>query len=329
MVPEGLGHVVQLHRLPAQAAGEGGHLHSPVGLRGSLGFQFLVPGDAVLVFGPPGLGPPHDPLVLHPEDGLALALGGLLHLLLLGFQFQVLGIVGLIVADVAVGELGDPVAHPLQKVSVVGDHNEAPGELPQPVLQPGHHLAVQVVGGLVQDEHVRRVEEDGGQGHPLPLAAGEGVHRLGEVGDPQPGEHGLGLVLQQGPGVRGEVVKDLLQHRGSLHHGGVLGQEAHLDVGVQGHRPLVGDLLPCQHPEEAALPRAVDADDADFIPLVEVEGDVLQQLLEAKVQRNVLCGEQHRDSPFCGAHRPWGLARRSRTGRLCRRQVVPSGTSAG
>ena len=79
-----------------------------------------------LFFGPPGLGPPHDPLVLHPEDGLALALGGLLHLLLLGFQFQVLGIVGLIVADVAVGELGDPVAHPLQKVPVVGDHNEAP-----------------------------------------------------------------------------------------------------------------------------------------------------------------------------------------------------------
>ena len=45
--------------------------------------------------------------------------------------------------------------HPLQKVPVVGDHNEAPPEPAEPVLQPGHHLAVQVVGGLVQDEHVR------------------------------------------------------------------------------------------------------------------------------------------------------------------------------
>ena len=51
--------------------------------------------------------------------------------------------------------------------------------------------------------------------------------------------------------VSGEVVKDLLQHRGPLHHGGVLGQEAHLDVGVQGHRPRSGDLLPRQHPEES------------------------------------------------------------------------------
>ena len=172
----------------------------------------------------------------------------LVHLLLLGFLFQVLGIVGLVVADAAVGELGDPVAHPLQEVAVVGDHDQAPGELPQVVLQPEDHVAVQVVGGLVEDEHIRRVEEDGGQGHPLPLAPGEGVHRLGKVRDPQAGEHGLGLVLQQGPGVRGEVVKDLLQHRGPRHHLRVLGEEAHLDVGVQGDRPLVGDLLPRQHP---------------------------------------------------------------------------------
>ena len=112
-VPKGLGDPMQLHRLPSQAAGESGHLHRPVGLRAGLGLEGLVPGNAVLVLGPPGLGSPHDPLVLHPEDGLPLALGGLLPLLLLGFDGQVFGVIGLIVADVAVGELRDPVAHPL------------------------------------------------------------------------------------------------------------------------------------------------------------------------------------------------------------------------
>ena len=184
----------------------------------------------------------------------------------------------------------------------MGDHDQAPGELPQVVLQPEDHVAVQVVGGLVEDEHIRRVEEDGGQGHPLPLAPGEGVHRLGKVRDPQAGEHGLGLVLQQGPGVRGEVVKDLLQHRGPRHHLRVLGEEAHLDVGVQGDRPLVGDLLPRQHPEEAALPRAVDADDADLVPLIEIEGDIVQQLLQAEIQADVLRGEQHRNQLLLWPH---------------------------
>ena len=115
MVPEGLGHVVQLHRLPAQAAGEGWPSPQPRRSPGPPGLSVPRTGRCGPCFWSAGPGPPHDPLVLHPEDGLALALGGLLHLLLLGFQFQVLGIVGLVVADAAVGELGDPVAPPAPK----------------------------------------------------------------------------------------------------------------------------------------------------------------------------------------------------------------------
>ena len=219
---ERLGHVVQLHRLAPQAAGQGGHLDGLIRFRAGLGLQGLVPGDTVLVFGSPGLGPPHDPLVLHPQDGLALPLGGLLHLLLLGFQLQVLGIVGLIMADVAVGELGDPVGHPLQKVPVVGDHDKTPGKFLQVPLQPEDHVAVQVVGGLVQDEHIRRVKEHRRQSHPLPLAAGEGTHPLVKISDSQPGEHGLGLILHEGAHVRGKIRENLLQHGGLRVHPWVL-----------------------------------------------------------------------------------------------------------
>ena len=116
----------------------------------------------------------------------------------------------------------------------MGHHDEAALEPAEPVLQPGYHLAVQVVGGLVQNQHVRRVDEGRRQGHPLPLSAGEGAHLLGEIRDAQPVQHGLGLVLVQRPEFGGEVEEHLLQHGGVLVHHRVLGEEADLDVGVPG-----------------------------------------------------------------------------------------------
>ena len=293
VVPEGLAHVVQLDGLAPQAAGEGRHLEGAVGFGSGLGLQLFVAGNSVLVFRAAGLGAAHDPLVLHAEDGLALALGGLLHLLLLGLQLQVLGVVGFVMADVAVGQLRDAVGHALQEVAVVGDHDETAVEFPQAVLQPDDHVAVQVVRRLVQDEDIRRMEQDGGEGHALALAAGEGAHGLGKVRDAQAGEHGLGLVFHEGAGVRGEVGKDLLQDRGLRVHLGVLGQEADLHVGVPADGAAVRHLLARQDAEKAALAGAVDADDADLVPLVEIEGDIIQELFQAEIQADVFRREKH------------------------------------
>ena len=175
----------------------------------------------------------------------------------------------------------------------MGDHDEAAVELPQAVLQPDDHVAVQVVRRLVQDEDVRRVEQDGGEGHALALAAGEGAHGLGKARDAQAGEHGLGLVFHEGAGVRGEVGKDLLQDRGLRVHLGVLGQEADLHVGVPADGAAVRHLLARQDAEKAALAGAVDADDADLVPLVEVEGHVVQKLFQAEIQADVFRREKH------------------------------------
>ena len=154
----GLGHVMELDDLFPQAAGGGGHLDGAVRFRGLLVQQGLVALDALLGLGGAGLAPPHDPLPLHPEDGLALALAGLCHLRALGLQLQVFGVVGLVVVQLSPGKLRDVVHHPLQEVAVVGDHHQSPPEAAEPVLQPGNHGAVQVVGGLVQHQHVRRVD---------------------------------------------------------------------------------------------------------------------------------------------------------------------------
>ena len=231
---KGLGHIPQLDDLLPQAAGGRRHLDGFVRLRRVLVQQGLVPLDALLGLGGAGPAAPHDPLPLHPEDGLALALTGLRHLLPLLPQLQVLGVVGLIVVQLPPGELRDVVHHPLQEVPVMGHHDQAALEPAEPVLQPGYHLAVQMVGGLVQNQHVRRVDQGRRQGHPLPLAAGERPHLLGKVCDPQPVQHGLGLILIQLPELGGEVEEDLLQHRGGFLHCRVLRQQTDLDVGVPG-----------------------------------------------------------------------------------------------
>ena len=49
-------------------------------------------------------------------------------------------------------------------------------ELVQEALQPGHALCVQVVGGLVQQDHVRVGQQQPAQGHPPALAARQGRH---------------------------------------------------------------------------------------------------------------------------------------------------------
>ena len=126
-------------------------------------------------------------------------------------------------------------------------HGQSPPVLPEIVLQPADHLAVQVVGGLVQDEDVALVDQGGGHGHPLPLAAGQRTHPLVKVRDTQPGEDGLGLILRQLPGLGREPGEHLLQHGAAPLKGRVLGQVLHPDVGVQRDSPLVRLLSPRQN----------------------------------------------------------------------------------
>ena len=283
LVPEGFADVLQIENLPAQAAGRSSHLHRVVVLGGLLVFQGLVAVDALLALGGAGLAAPDDPLVLVAQDGLALALGGLGHLLPLGLQLQVFGVVGLKIGQGAPAQLGDAGGHPLQEIAVMGDHEDSAGEGPELLLQPGHHVGVQVVGGLVENQHVRRLQQGRRQGHPLALAAGEHPHPGRRVPDAQAAEHGHGLIAVDFP-VGGVLAgKHLLQDRPVLLHGRILGQKHHLDVGEPGHDAAVGLLLSRQTPQQGGLARAVDADDADFVSRLQIDACVPDQLLDAVV----------------------------------------------
>ena len=82
------------------------------------------------------------------------------------------------VAQPAVAEQRAPsVADPLEEVAVVADHEQRARPAVEQVLQRGQRVDVQVVGRLVEQQHVRLVHQQPQQLQPPPLAAGQVADR--------------------------------------------------------------------------------------------------------------------------------------------------------
>ena len=117
-----------------------------------------------------------DPLELAVDRPLArlllLLLGGEPLLLLL----EPRRVVALERDAVAAVELEDPAGHVVEEVAVVGDDDDGARVLLQVALEPRDRLGVEVVRGLVQQQQVRRRQEQLAQRDAAPLAAGELRH---------------------------------------------------------------------------------------------------------------------------------------------------------
>ena len=183
----------------------------------------------------------------------------------------------------------DMVADMLQKVPVMGYHDETAPESAQPVFQPGDHLTVQVVGRLIQYKNIRRMHQSGYKSHTLTLAAGKCSDLLTKICQPQLGEHGLGFVFVQFPKFRREVEKDLFQNCGIVVHFGILGQIADLHIGIAGDAALVCIDCTGQYFQKSGFSGAVDTDNAHFVALVQIEIHIRQQLLHAEIDGKMLC----------------------------------------
>ena len=133
----------------------------------------LVGRDAGLALGLPGARRHPDPLQLALEGPLA---GGF-RLLLPGEALLLLLEPGRVVPlpgdAVAAVELQDPAGHVVEEVAVVGDRHHRARVLLEEPLQPRHGLGVEVVGRLVEEQHVRPLQEQPAERHAPRLAARE------------------------------------------------------------------------------------------------------------------------------------------------------------
>ena len=103
---------------------------------------------------------------------------------------HVLGEVAGVLVQVEVFHLDDPGDHRVEELPVVRDDDRGAAVVAEPVFEPFDAGHVEVVGGLVQQQDVRTLQQDLGQGGAVAPPAGEFVDRAGAVGvaEPQRGQ---------------------------------------------------------------------------------------------------------------------------------------------
>jgi hypothetical protein len=155
----------------------------------------------------------------HPlELAVERALAGALRLLLLGQPVALLlqppRVVPLVRHAAPAVELEDPLGDVVEEVPVVRDRHHGARERLEVVLQPRHALGVEVVGGLVEQEHVGLLEQHLAQRDAAALAARE-LRHVGVAGRQAQRVHGdLDLVVE----IPEVVLVDVLLHLRLLVH---------------------------------------------------------------------------------------------------------------
>ena len=167
----------------------------------------------------------------------------------------------------------------IEKPAVVADDDGATAEVLQRLFQGPEGVDVQVVGGLVQQNHVGPFPQHLGQMNAVALTAGQGADLFLLLGAREVESRHVG------PGVDQAVAQfDLLVAAGDLLPDRFLGVELAIlvDIGqlhgvTHADRAAVGCFLVADHLEQGGLAGAVGADDADDAPGRQAEAHLVDQ----------------------------------------------------
>ena len=132
--------------------------------------------------------------------------------------------VALVGVQLLVIDFQDAVADVFQEIPIVRDHQQGGSHGSQALFQPGDHVEVEVVGGLVEDQEVGLLQEHLGQGHPSLFTTAEARNGAVKVVEAQLSEDfpGASFEVPSAMGVHGVVcaLQGLLVV--SVHHGALV-----------------------------------------------------------------------------------------------------------
>src|SRR5438477_3848995 len=196
------------------------------------------------------------------------------------------GLVVLVVAlephRTAVALEGEDVGrNAVEEPAIVADDHRAAPEVDERVLYGAERVDVEVVGRLVEEEHVATGAEQLGEVDAVSLAAGQVLHLLLLVGAGEVEERGVRARVHLALADEDRLppaVGQLLPHRALA----VEGLAALVDVGdddrvAETERAAVGLLVADDHTEERRLAGAVRADHADDAAPRQVEVDAVHE----------------------------------------------------
>ncbi len=156
-ISESLGHMHHLgHQLAALVAAGHVHVHAAhnVAPRGMLGAQLIQAHDAGGGPGAPGFHALANPHLFLRQELVSPGVDDRFLRQLLFFLQQIGGKVAGVGQQLAPVQLHDAGGHVVQKRAVVGDGDDGALELNQQALQPFNRVQVQMVGRLVQQQHI-------------------------------------------------------------------------------------------------------------------------------------------------------------------------------
>ena len=174
-VPVGFRDILQLDRLLPKACGYGADrqrtlLHPCPRFPGCLA-KILKTINPRLLLGGACLCPPPDPGQLRPQQVLPFILRPDFCLIPLLLALKPDFVAAVHDIQPAPVQLRNPVCHTVQKVPVVCNQQQLALEAPDGILQEEDHLLVEVVGRLVQNQHLSGRQKRLRQCDPLPLPA--------------------------------------------------------------------------------------------------------------------------------------------------------------
>ena len=125
------------------------------------------------------------------------------------------------------------------------------------------------------------MNERGRQCDPLALTARQLPNWFVVLGDAQTIEHGARFIFGYGAVFGGQTIKHLLQHGCIGTHVGILRHIGHLYIGKYLYGAAVRFFGSRQYAEQGGFSRTVDADNTDFILVVQIQRSVLNQLFHS------------------------------------------------
>ena len=278
--------MVEFHSFFAHAGFNGIHLNTGIFYRSFSCFQGFQAVQPCSLLGASGTASSCSPFQFHTENAAAFPVTGKLHLFSLSLQFQKLGIIASIGIQFAMADFQDTVGYAVQEITVMRYHDHSSPKSPEKILQPRYHLSVQVVGRLVQNQDICRVEKHSCQSHSFFLAAGKIIHIDILVCDPQSIQHTACLALCT-PVFLPFSLCHIIQNGHMLRKFRCLGKPADTDPVLGDHLSLIWFFFSCDHAEQSGLSCPVHADDPDLLALVNTAGNIIKDHFVTKNLMNV------------------------------------------
>ena len=220
--------------------------------------------------------------------------------------FKEIGIIAKISVDGLVIQFKNVVAHTVQEIPVVCNHQQRKCATREIFLKPFNHLQIQMVGRLVQNQEIRFRNQDVGQRHTFQLSAGKLRQGLFEIRDVQFGKDRLGTCfvvpgplalhavqyhLQAGMPVGGHALLILadkirgvvampetsLNHRKVFRIYGLLRQVTHLQTVMIYHIAFVCLVCAGQYVEQRGLSCTVAGNQSHLVSLAYAEAKIREK----------------------------------------------------